>query len=433
MADAARAILKKQGLALPEDSPAFRRLAFALHRAAVEVAETIRDRAQGVWKTEVQATPVIVAPALSPLVAPIARRRRQDGKPDATLSQIVERWAKDRRPRERTLQEFRTAVRRFTESVGAELQARDVTKQHVVKFLDDFALMPRMMPNKLRDKSLPAILKAMEKKPDVPRVSPATVVKQYGILHTLLKTARKYDFADVNAAEDVKPSDPTTNDEKRLPFDSADLKLIFESPLYTGNAGKRKRSTPGDQVIRDAMFWLPLMALYTGARLDELGQLLLTDVKHETGIHYLHLNTLDEGKRLKTGSSRRRVPLHPELVRCGFLRYVEALRRKGARQVFPELHADKNGRWTSAVSKAINRYLDRIGITDPLKVVHSFRHSLKDACRDAEIPEPIHDAITGHSGGGVGRDYGKGEPLRVLAKSVAKISYPVDLKHLHTT
>jgi hypothetical protein len=56
------------------------------------------------------------------------------------------------------------------------------------------------------------------------------------------------------------------------------------------------------------------------------------------------------------------------------------------------------------------------------KVFHVFRHGLKDAAR-ACMPEEHHDAITGHSNGSVGRGYGTGVPLYVLAESMAKVAF----------
>jgi integrase len=434
MADDAKAILRKQGIALRETDPGFRRLCFALHKALIEVGDVLSDRTQGVWRNETQApTPVIITPALSPLATVMPRRRpRVDGKPDATLLEIIKRWDKENRPTPRSLQWAETAVRRFNESVGVELIAREITKQHVIKFLDDLALMPRTVPTKLRGKPLPVILKAIDSKSGVKRLSPPTVIKQFGMLHTLLKFARKYDFADGNVAEDLKPHDPTSADEKRFPFDAADLKLIFErSAIYRGCESARRRRRPGSLVIRDARFWLPLLSLYTGARIDELGQLLVTDVKMEEGVAFIDLNTVEEGKRLKNKGSRRKVPLHPELVNCGFLEYVAAVRKKGERQVFPELRINKEGRWTGNVASLIVDDFRALGITDRLKVVHSFRHTFKDACRDAEIPEEVHDRLTGHRNGSVGRDYGGRNLLQLLARAIAKISYPIDLSHLH--
>ena len=63
------------------------------------------------------------------------------------------------------------------------------------------------------------------------------------------------------------------------------------------------------------------------------------------------------------------------------------------------------------------------GVTDKRKAsVHSLRHSFVDAARAVMIEEHRH-AITGHSGGGVGRTYGTSVPLSVLAESMAKVRY----------
>ena len=86
---------------------------------------------------------------------------------------------------------------------------------------------------------------------------------------------------------------------------------------------------------------------------------------------------------------------------------------------------------TGKFSKWWTRYRKDQGVTDRRKVFHSFRHGFKQACRAAGIGEEVHDALTGHAGGGVGRSYG-GVPLGVTAKEIRKVRYAdLDLSHLH--
>jgi integrase len=99
--------------------------------------------------------------------------------------------------------------------------------------------------------------------------------------------------------------------------------------------------------------------------------------------------------------------------------------------LFPDLKPDQLSKRAGNWSKWWGRYVRAMGITDPRKVFHSFRHGFKAACRAAEIEEEVHDGITGHAGGGEGRRYGKGKiPMKVLNKAMERVSFDVDLTHL---
>lgn len=122
------------------------------------------------------------------------------------------------------------------------------------------------------------------------------------------------------------------------------------------------------------------------------------------------------------------VPLHPELIRCGFLGYVRELAAAGETRLFPLLKANASGKLTANWSKWFNRVKrEEAGILVParaMKDFHSFRHGFKDACRAARIPEEVSDALTGHSGGGIGRRYGSnGIPLDVKADAVKLVRF----------
>src|SRR4029453_4449371 len=121
-----------------------------------------------------------------------------------------------------------------------------------------------------------------------------------------------------------------------------------------------------------ADYWLPWLGLYTAARLEELGQLRTGDVKHENDVDYFAIEPGD-GKRVKTKSSRRCVPIHPELIKLGFLGFVDGQRRAGGARLFPELKATSYGSVTAGWSKFWSRHTRALGVGDPRKVFHSFR------------------------------------------------------------
>src|SRR5262245_11746940 len=76
----------------------------------------------------------------------------------------------------------------------------------------------------------------------------------------------------------------------------------------------------------------------------------------------------------------------------------------------------------SAASQALMTFLRRIGITDRRKVVHSIRHSIKQALRDAGCPKDVRDAIQGHSSGDVAETYGSGHAVLSMAEWLERAS-----------
>ena len=145
-----------------------------------------------------------------------------------------------------------------------------------------------------------------------------------------------------------------------------------------------------------------------GARLSALGSPAASDVRVEGGEAHLQI------WKDKTRTGRRRIPIHPTIIKLGFMDYVRSLPEDGP--LFPGFNR-------AAYTKRFGGMLDGIGLSDPALVFHSLRHGYKDACRAAGISEEVHDALTGHAGGGVGRSYGRGVPLQVLEAAVKKIEY----------
>ena len=168
-----------------------------------------------------------------------------------------------------------------------------------------------------------------------------------------------------------------------------------------------------------AALWIPLLALFTGARRGELAGLMLDEVgQDENGIWYLHFrpNAL---RKLKTGVSERFVPLHKELVALGFPDYVKAAKAAGVSQLFPGIaNPDSVGEWFSDFVRS------RIGPTEVMQDLHSFRHTFKTATRNASLVQEIHDAITGHATPGVSAQTGDRTGLVRVKIEIDKIGYP---------
>lgn len=403
-----RVYLRQKGLALDPSSEDYDAAGLAVLRAHVRAYGLMLDRQDG---------------AIVPTPEPSAGRGPK-------VSEAFAAWKAGsgarggRKPSANTVLEADHAVRRFTEFHG-DVRLGAVTRDHAREFRDALTRVPTRLPAALKRLPLRDLLN--RDLAAYPTVHASTVNKSLTLLATIFVFAEKAGRLDAvpGYRNPFGPGLKLDVDARasggRQGFDAQDLAAICGTGVY--QRGERPVGGGGE-----AAFWLPLLALLSGARQGELAQLRLADLAEdrETGVLHLDIGT-EGGRTIKTASSRRKVPVHPELVRIGLVRYRDALIGAGAgpgAPLWPHLEADAVGRRGGAWSKWFNRHLRaKAGIKDRSKVFHSFRHSFKSLARAARLGEDVHDALTGHTGGGIGRRYG-GFGLDVLAAEVERIKAP---------
>ncbi len=195
---------------------------------------------------------------------------------------------------------------------------------------------------------------------------------------------------------------------------------------------KERESSKRNQA-RQERFWCVILCLYHGTRLNEAASLLVSDIKEDDGIPYLDFVEFDdEGnavKRLKTTTSRRRVPIHEEVIKIGFLDYVEQRRSQDSvGWLFPDVVPDSLGNRGAKISKWFGRIRNKIlgkQIRRGDKSIHSFRHAVADAVRSITDSDEILFEIGGwgkRNGQNSSRNYGKGD-LKRLKKVVDQIGF----------
>ena len=169
------------------------------------------------------------------------------------------------------------------------------------------------------------------------------------------------------------------------------------------------------------MFWLPWLALYTGARLEELSQLHLEDIRLEGEIWVLDINEKDE-KDIKSPSSKRLIPIHPKLEEIGLLTHVKALLKRGEKRLFPELVHRRDGYGMTA-SKWFSRYRKTRGVG---KTFHGIRHTVIDELKQKGVDYKLVAALAGHTDESMtfGR-YGKAYNVGILKEVVLKLDFPL--------
>jgi integrase len=403
----------------------YRKLALAVMRAEVRALEDILARHRG----EPIESPKLIEPS-SGSSAPSS---------GWGLRAAYEGWLKVAPRKKSTRLEFERGIERFIELHG-DLEVSQINRGHVRQFRDAALLVPAKRSGKLLKATLPQLVEYSRAHPGLPRLKAATINKWLNCLGAVLNWSRKNGIIP----DEMPWSDPvsgmrlTEAKSNRQPWELEELKALFASPIYLN--GERPLGGKGE-----ASFWLPLLAIFSGARLNELAPVCVEDVKTDTpsGVRFITvIENEEEGRSVKTDSSLRAIPIHPELVRIGFLKFVDAIPKSGGQsaRLFPKLTPGPKGGFGEAFSKWFGRYKRDLGIDNPSSVFHSFRHGFKDALRAAGVNEDVNDALTGHSGGNsVARGYGWKDMVRrfgfqTLADAVARVRYPgLDLSPVHWT
>lgn len=226
-----------------------------------------------------------------------------------------------------------------------------------------------------------------------------------------------------------------TQDQRSL-LEKEDLHLIFSADWFKYGSGSKNKYGRYHQ-FQPFYYWLPLLALYTGARINELAQLDLTDIiEYEKGKYLLSINENNEeltsdretDKKLKNENSIRNIPIHTKLIGLGLVDYKIRLERERYTRLFPELKRDPIKGYGKAAGSWFNeRFLGkRLGIKrDGKKSYHSFRHTFLTMLEELQTPARIRSELAGHQRGETITDtrYTKDSQTINASKYVEKLSF----------
>ena len=172
--------------------------------------------------------------------------------------------------------------------------------------------------------------------------------------------------------------------------------------------------------------WGPLIAMYTGARLNEIAQLMLKDLQQKNGIWVFDLNDDGDRKSVKNSASKRRVPVHEKLIEYGLLDYVDELRARGATKLFPDFNYCPTNGWGRTLGRWVNNVLlVDLGIKETALTFHSFRHTVVTSLLRAEVAQTVVQTIVGHEREGVTQQtyFSAGYTVEQLAGALEKLNY----------
>ena len=248
-------------------------------------------------------------------------------------------------------------------------------------------------------------------------ISSTSVNKYLTIFQEFLKYCRQQQLINNDLADIIVKPKVEKHKNVWQPFETEELKKIFNPKTYF------KKMLHSD----NPKYWIPLIGLYTGARLNEICQIRIDDVKSDDGIWYFQISDMGEKQSVKNYASVRNVPIHPVLINLGFLEQVNLARKQKQDRIFYSLQYNSKNKYGGAMSKAFQYYLDKIGLKDAKKVFHSFRHTVRTKFINSNVSEETANIICGWEGQGAGaKNYLHREKIDMhkLYTELSKLSYP---------
>jgi integrase len=221
-------------------------------------------------------------------------------------------------------------------------------------------------------------------------------------------------------------------ESKQRSFNEEELVRLFEGQEMKDFANQRNSAH---------YYWLPILGLYTGARVNEICQLnpqtdILLDPKSKIW-HFVITEETDGDHRItkstKNAVSKRKVPIHSKLIELGFLDYLESIKKTKVKLVFPEFKPTQ-GRASAEAEKWFRKLLITTGLRDETRGacilgMHAFRHTFLNRAFNLGIDVTT---LTGHAGDTTAVVRGYTGELSLVNKSslMEKIHFSLNFPHI---
>jgi len=439
----ARDLLQDAGLCA--SGPAWDALRRAVLRAAAEIAQQHAAALRGHYSqpTDPMFTPAPALPVAFP-AGPVAAA----GIPAAAgglappALKFTEAWTRyvDMKVRTRAWQAEALRENSISKDLfldwSTDKPVNAYSRADISDYVAGIAQLPAMRGKDKRfaDKSLRELADMTMKNPAITVLSPKSVKKHSANISSFFKWCKRQGWIVDNIAEGVYTAPKKTRraSDERAAWSAGHLLNLFKSPIYTGCKSEWFRLEPGDMIVKDAKYWVPMLLAFHPLRLEEACQLRVEDVKQEAGIFYLDVRGDDgdeadgtePGRKVKSLAAVRRIPLHKIVLDAGFLQHVQVQFKAGRKMVFPELEPGGVGRrYGYGMSKWWPTARRKVGCDD--LALHGLRHTVITAMKAADLHPLVMAELEGHETtafGEMGR-YAKNSDLAKLKKAIDAIAY----------
>lgn len=302
--------------------------------------------------------------------------------PRQTITGLFEDWSVQARALKRaarTVQLYEKALGRLLTFLKHD-DANRVTEDDLIAYQDH--RLQSVTPKTFRDGDLPA-------------------------LKQVFKFGRRRRLIAVDPVAEIRVPRESRNVIRDPDFTDAEAQAIFVACLSYTRGLKEAASTAA------AKRWSPLVAAYTGCRISEALQLRRCDVAEIDG--YPAITFTPEAGSIKSRRFRT-VPIHADLIRIGFLSFVE---QSGDGPLFAK-----------GAYKRVYDFVRSVVPDTNVQPNHGWRHRFKSVSLDLGLDARVIEAIQGHAPRTASDTYGK-VSMTAKARAIAAMpAIPVTIKAL---
>jgi len=299
------------------------------------------------------------------------------------------------------IRDYTPSANRFIKFIG-DKSIREITKGDLSGFRTLLEQAPANRSKAVNSLSLENQAKAQGKK-----LSASTVRNIFMHLSAMFRVALEDDLLDEHPFDSFKMRKKVQAINEDIPFTDDEIRTIFRLPLFQGEPS----------LYGEMAYWIPIILYYTGARVEEIGQLRRADIVNAFGVPCFKIH-MGEEQSVKTAGSVRYVPIHNHILELGFIDFVNT--REG--QLFAE-KSDVNDKYAYNYGRWWGRLIRKHGVRKEVKPSHSFRHYFITQCRALDVREDTQNNVLGHVPGSVPQRYGSYliETSRVLIERIPRL------------
>lgn len=340
------------------------------------------------------------------------------------------------------LEAFKTLLFDF---FGPDKPLADISRQDARNFLHMLEHMPPNASKQPQFRNMkPTEASRANEQAGGQTIAPATLNKHFSNFRAFLQFCNNEKAISSNVALGLKPKPANPPKlRKREPFSLPDLRLIFGNGYQEAARPKPNSKSFNPRLFPEsARYWVPLIALFSGMRLQEICQLEVAAIGYSEDIAFIStewdiVEAVDDHetgriKHLINDNSERRIPMHPELIRLGLLKLHNKRLREKTTYLFPELKPRKDGKVSRYLGDWFGRYTNTLGINARSKVFHSFRYCFRGAMSVANVNPDIIRQVGGWAAKYTADRYAAHAALKRAQNEIMRVEYEgLDLSHLY--